>query len=120
MKNFLKDNWFKLSILLFVILISGVWFYWFQLRPAKIKHDCSWVSAHSDAVPAITQAQYTECVNNYKGKKGEVVTGGFLDGVIIGGASSYCNQPRVAQPAKNWWEPASVRQYDFCMHEKGL
>ena len=35
-------------------------FYWFQVRPSQIKHDCSWVKMHSNATPyrsAMTQAE---------------------------------------------------------------
>ena len=36
-----------------IFLISAVSaFYWFQFRPSKIKHDCSWVTTHYDEVPA--------------------------------------------------------------------
>ena len=117
MKNFIKDNWFKLSILLIVILIISGWFYWFQLRPAKIKHDCSWVPAHSDPVTAITQEEYNSCMEKNKGDKPQPA-GGILGGVIIN--SFPCDSPRSAQPAKNWWRPASVQQYNFCIHENGL
>ena len=32
-------------------LLAG-WFYWFAYRPARIKHDCSWVKRHKNAIPA--------------------------------------------------------------------
>lgn len=48
-----------LSILLLVGIL-GLGFYWYQVRPTVIKHNCSWVKMHSDAKPgrpAMTQAE---------------------------------------------------------------
>ena len=43
----------KFFLMLFLlVLLAGGWFYWFQYRPSQIKHECSWVKQHSDAVPA--------------------------------------------------------------------
>jgi len=36
MKDFIVKNWFKLSLMIFII--CG--FYWFQLRPANIRSKC--------------------------------------------------------------------------------
>ncbi|MDD5696900.1 MAG: hypothetical protein PHO90_02935 [Candidatus Pacebacteria bacterium] len=36
MNNFLKENWFKISLL---IIIAGV-FYWYGWRPETIRKDC--------------------------------------------------------------------------------
>ena len=35
-----------------VIGLGSFLFYWYQIRPAQIRHDCSWVKQHSDATPA--------------------------------------------------------------------
>jgi len=46
------------TILVFIIIFSL--FYWFAIRPAQVKHDCSWVKMHSNAIPyrpAMTQAE---------------------------------------------------------------
>lgn len=41
MERFLKENWFKASLLIiFVVFIAGA-FYWFQLRPSWIRKECS-------------------------------------------------------------------------------
>ncbi len=40
MLNFIKQNWFKLVILIILIFAIGGAFYWFQLRPNKIIKDC--------------------------------------------------------------------------------
>ena len=40
MANFLKDNWFKLAILIIIFVITGGSFYWFQWRPSQIRIEC--------------------------------------------------------------------------------
>lgn len=49
MINFrIKQNKYRvLLILLGLLLISG-WFYWYELRPARIRHDCSWIHLDDD------------------------------------------------------------------------
>jgi hypothetical protein len=41
MKNFLKENWFKIGLLaILVIFIAGV-FYWFEYKPAMTYQYCN-------------------------------------------------------------------------------
>lgn len=40
MKTFLKENWFKISLLIAVIVIVGSAFYWYEWRPNRIKKMC--------------------------------------------------------------------------------
>lgn len=49
MKQFIKDNWFKLSLLVIIIIFIGGWFYWFQLRPIDIRKNC-WAKAYRDTM----------------------------------------------------------------------
>jgi len=39
--NWLKENWFKIGLLIIVILSIGISFYWFSLRPAMIRGGCA-------------------------------------------------------------------------------
>ena len=40
MNEFIKQNWFKLAILVILtISVAGI-FYWLQIRPEKIRKDC--------------------------------------------------------------------------------
>jgi hypothetical protein len=48
MKKFLSIT----LLFLFFIFIGSFLFYWYQIRPAQIKHECSWMKQHSDAIPA--------------------------------------------------------------------
>lgn len=40
MKNWFKNNWFKLFILVVIIVIITGTFYWFECRPTQIKQRC--------------------------------------------------------------------------------
>lgn len=40
MDEFIKQNWFKVCLLIIVIITISGSFYWFQLKPSKIKKDC--------------------------------------------------------------------------------
>lgn len=45
-----------------LLLFSGL-FYWYQIHPAQIKHECSWVKQESEAkpaIPAMTKEQLIE------------------------------------------------------------
>ncbi|MFA5169131.1 MAG: signal peptide peptidase SppA [Candidatus Paceibacterota bacterium] len=39
MNNFLKQNWFKISILILIIIILGGSFYWYKYRPAQVEKE---------------------------------------------------------------------------------
>jgi hypothetical protein len=47
MKKFLKENWFKLTL----ILLAMSAFAWYEVRPAYTKNKCSWVERHENAYP---------------------------------------------------------------------
>ena len=40
MLKFLKDNWFKIGLLVLLAIIIGDTFYWNEIRPAKIYSTC--------------------------------------------------------------------------------
>lgn len=39
--NFLKENWFRITIVLLVLAIAGLSFYWYEWRPYKIRKECA-------------------------------------------------------------------------------
>ena len=41
MNTFLRQNWFKIGLLIIVIAVAGGVFYWFQWRPSQIRKECS-------------------------------------------------------------------------------
>jgi hypothetical protein len=50
------------ATIIVIILLTG--FYWFQVRPSQIKHDCSWVKMHDNAVPARPAMTKEELIRN--------------------------------------------------------
>ena len=105
-KNWLRINWFRVSILVILLFVVGNSFYWFEWRPARIRHNCSWIERHSDAEPKITQEQYNKCEENYLGSTWK---GKYL-----------CDKPHPFVPAKDWLGKANKDEYNFCLHDKGL
>ena len=51
MKNWVKNNWFKISLLVIIIIIIGGAFYWFQLRPTKIRNYCNQWALDKAGIP---------------------------------------------------------------------
>lgn len=130
MKNLFVNKFYILTILIFVLVV-GV-FYWFAYRPARIKHNCSWVRMVSPAtpiIPAITkdeasnsQLEYNKCVaseskpENNQGVGYRSMWADFACGHLLKKES-----PIV--PAKSeqvWYRKANKTEYDFCIHESGL
>lgn len=111
---------------IFILAISLVlgWFYWFEIRPAQIRHDCSWVEKYQVEVPEVTQAQYDECINQCNSRQNNTnavpSTGTINLNKFLSAFPCNCTNPHPTQPAKSWWERATKAQYDFCIHEKGL
>lgn len=94
-----------------LLLLTG-WFYWFQWRPAKIIHDCSWKKIHIDVVPA-QPAKSPEDVYRESGETFQLL---FDSGVEkLEGSPA-----KPAVPAHDIWQKASEEQYKFCLHDKGL
>lgn len=123
-KNWVNQNWFNFLIVVVIIFMVGGYFYWYAYRPSKIRHDCSWEKRHSNAILAITQEQYDKCLESCKNNESADKLSQFKEkyGLKLSTFPDciFCDKPHSAQSAKNWWEPASKNQYDFCIHEKGL
>ncbi len=123
MKNFIKDNWWKISILVILIITIGGWFYWYGLRPAQIKHDCSWVKKHAGEWAEITQEKYDECCkiqNSITPPSFNNTKTSSLFSNLVNSRQCFCEKPHAYRPAIDWYEPASTTYYAFCIHEKGL
>ena len=117
------------AIFILVLLLTGAGaFYWYEYRPTKIRQECSWVKKHQDAIsyqPAKTEEQLrtdgilADCTLPQKNVSGEIFD--FKDfcehrnKVIIDS-----NREIQAQPAKDWVEKASPREYEFCIQSHGL
>lgn len=124
MKQFIKDNWFKLSVLVIIIISICAWFYWYGLRPAQIKHDCSWVKKHAGEWLEMTQEKYDACCKIQNSVRppslNNLNTSSNFEKVALTPFPCYCEKPHPYRPAIDWYEPASNTYYTFCIHEKGL
>lgn len=123
----IKENKKKILLTLLSLLLLVAWFYWFQYRPAQIKHDCSWIKRHSDAIPARPTMTETElrtkgvirdCTNVYNDSFSNIdhLLCQDQNNKII---ESY-KQIKPAEPAKDWWVATSDEEYKFCLRDKGL
>lgn len=117
-------------VILTLVLTSAfflLFFYWFGYRPTKVRSDCSWVQRHQEATPFIPEKTETELR-----EEGLLIecSPGVRDGRVID-FNDFCEslnkrtveeykQSRPAQPAKEWWQRASQREYEQCIREKGL
>ncbi len=114
--NKIEDN--ILPITLIVVVITGL-FYWYELRPIKIKQDCSWVNVHEDAKPAtsgITQEEAEEskkkCLTKCEQEKNTICWCKLMN---------FRYKPQMPErPAKDYWQRASDREYKLCVRDKGL
>lgn len=116
------------ALILLLVLIGVGAFYWFEYRPTKIRQECSWVQKHQDAIPyqpekteeqLRAEGALTDCSIPQKNANGEIFDlNDFCEHrnrVIIDS-----NKEIQAQPAKDWTEKASPREYEFCIQSHGL
>ena len=131
-KLMLKENKKRLLLILLVVLLIPSWFYWYEIRPAQIKHDCSWVRMTSPsklAKPAMTEEQLRingileDCSkHNYVNAE----TNRFIRPLREVCESENkkkieeYREGKAAVPAKEWWVQADEEEYKFCLHDKGL
>ena len=109
----------RISTIFILALLASFLFYWFELRPKNIMHDCSWVEVHERAKPAdpgITEGEAENnrqaCFDSCAQENNNICLCKFL--------SFESRPPSPAEPAKSWWRKASENQYRFCIREKGL
>ena len=110
MKVYLQKNWKLITAILIFILVFG----WIEIRPAYIKHICSWTKEHQDAQPGHTRISKEEPTKaQYMADGGSSIDYYF--------SPNYLNIPaQPAQPAKDWYQPATEKEYIFCLHNHGL
>src|SRR3989344_7350820 len=113
--NKLKTYWLVGAILA-VIILSGI-FYWFQIRPMKIKKNCSWTREiiPADAGITIEQADmnkkaFEQCNANNIGK---VVS---IRCWLLGNRDS---KERPPQPEKEVVREATENEYNMCLRQHG-
>lgn len=134
----LKYNTKKILVVLMIFISIIGLFYWFEIRPSKIRQKCSFVTKHIEAIsarPAKTESellsegmikpcsvyeqiyygQFTETRDQFTEKRDKYFCESRNKDII----ESY-SQPILAEEAKDILEPASEEKYDFCVRSKGL
>ena len=121
-------------ILLAIISVSVSLFYWFQLRPAQIKHDCSWVKVIEPAVPAHPAMTKEELMKKGLIKpcptiKPKPISGYYDAAFEKHRAEVLCPNKQIIEkysksseaiPEKINWRKATEEEYRFCLRDKGL
>lgn len=110
-----------------LFLLVGI-FYWFQIRPSQIKHDCSWVENHSEAkpaIPAMTESELRDkgmihdCTKSYQ----SIFINNRYKPACESNNQQLIEEYKIAReviPAKSWWRATNPTEYQFCLHDKGL
>ena len=80
MSSWLKENWFKAGILSLLLLVTIGGFFWYEVRPAIIRNECSWTVEHVPAITEITPDEaktlQEQCLEE---QKNQAPSGKFLD-----------------------------------------
>ena len=137
MRERIKRGWhfcLKHKVAIISVVILGGLFFWFQIRPAEIKKECSWVEKQTSAVAEVTQAQADQakidlaaCQKTYPNHK--TIYDALIpnNGGYQGMPSPECSAldlaaqgPHPAVPSRNYYVAADSAQYSFCLHSHGL
>ena len=113
----MKEKWLRLTIIMLIVAIFGGLFYWYELRPAQIKKDCSWVKQVRSAQQEVTEAQAIESQKRYEECLKEK---GNPTGLSKLGVCGYAIDRQDYVPESIYYRKASKTEYDFCVHSKGL
>ena len=117
-----------------IALLAGIGFYWFQVRPAKIKHDCSWVEEHHAAVEGKEGKNEDQLRAEGLIKDCDEFGSGSdsISGVLprYAGSREECefqnrktiilNKEVKPEPERTETRKATDEEYKFCLHNKGL
>jgi|SRR3989344_3799780 len=131
-KLMFKENKTRMLLILLVVFLISSWFYWNEIRPAQIKHDCSWVRKTSPGEPAkqaMTEEQLRingilEDCNKHNYENAE--TNRFIRPLRESCESENkkkieeYKEDKASVPTKEWWVQADEEEYKFCLHDKGL
>lgn len=140
-KRFVRDVDFRKSLssgitrawrlyraVLIVVAVIGSLFYWYELRPSRIKHECSWVEYKVNAQPAdpgitreeeaLSKERYEACIENDR-KRNPPVGGGMRLIPDCEYPVAY-KEPSLATLERTETREATEEEYRFCLRDKGL
>jgi predicted negative regulator of RcsB-dependent stress response len=61
MNTWLKENWFKVGLLIILIISVAGAFYWYSYRPTQIRKECAGGTNFFDQF-RVTETQYVKCL----------------------------------------------------------
>lgn len=143
MEKFIKEN---KNIIVICVIILGLLFYWFQLRPVSIKKNCSFTTKVIPADAGITKEQAEQNKIDFEQCKLKYPLVPFNDIGGINGVSYYqymiiiedstteiqreeikeCNDTsqntteRISSPERREKISVSEKKYSQCLREHGL
>ena len=92
-----------------IVLTLVTLFYWFQIRPAQIKHNCSWVTYKVESI-------YCEYL------KDRVTQGNLFKDFYTKDIETCKNESDTYKLRDESYQTreATQKEYEFCLHDKGL
>ncbi len=130
-KGLLKPKIFKGKVyvsifILFVLALLGTLFYWYEIRPAQIKHGCSWVRHYEEAKPAKEGVSEEELWQSGRLKDCSRESESIFNRLN----RDFCedrnkkiieeSKSEPAEPEREWFTKATEKEYQFCLRDKGL
>jgi len=118
----------SLLIVTIVVLttIGSLLFYWFQYRPSRIRHDCSWVKemvGYEPAKPAMTEKELLAkgIIDNCDSVSERLIEEVSLNcGYLHKHTVETYKIARPEMPAKEHWRQSTDIEYKFCLRDKGI
>lgn len=122
MENFIRQN---RGILIVAFLFMS--FSWLLVRPAIIRHECSWIKRHYNAVSGragLTPEEQTKALANCEAdRQSESLTQNPprpLNFYTCKERVAIDAVPIVPKSAEDRWEKSSSDEYKFCLQDRGL
>lgn len=132
----------KFLLVIGILLLLGFTFYWYEIRPSQIKHDCSWIKEYVGGSPsrlAMTEKQLKEngllknCSSIQKMQGNGAIVDLFNDKFEDVDTNpkikcenenkrliSVYSQAKPAVIAKERQRETTNEEYKFCLRDKGL
>ncbi len=123
MEKYIKEN---KNVLIIVVIILGLAFYWFQLRPTNIKKSCSWTTEQIEADAGITKEQAEQNIDSFKNKCDitKTYSTGYQGLGKVQSVECFLLQSnsteRPPKPEREEVSEATKNEYDMCLREHGL
>ncbi len=109
----------KVLVVTSLVLVVGLWFYWFALRPVNIRKECSLIKG----VKSLTQKDSTNTtIYDTSSTFLERYNSFMADTCETNNAKirATYNLPNNAIPSNECWREATQEQYTNCIHRNGI